>query len=621
MPLDILDSDGYYWSKGTVIHVRKIIPKGPPAGKSDSDPAKASVQPNNCFVTVRYEGWGSLLCEELPYPNERLALVTTYTKPFKCFVALSGLKKKDVNFNVKTESNKDVLNWTDVWPCKIFVKAPHQSNANAKNLLRNEDNIFVQPYMTYLLPHYLAKFMSHGGQWITEGNLQPWKDLGVNDNASEVTSVVYEIPPKSQGQQKGTDSYFVTNKFCQAYQTAQADPVPTKFPPGSFLIKNGSRGSPTSARTKPKKSNMPHQNVKAKVAIETVSSTKPEPEPVKRRCSEPIAKRKRSNPPQQITSKATTETASLMDPSPSLQHTMKRGGQSTNKRKRSNPPQQLPKAPTIETTSLMDPSPSLEPTKRRSSQTSATRRRSISPRPSSSKGSTTFETTTVPSVEPTSWLEHAPFLPPPIPITDMAFPNNGVRYLPGSNRWASVLRVAGNDLFAGSYTSQSEAAHATKLALQQSRGENGERGIETSKNSPRQDIGGLEVASSILPQTTRFLNFLEASNIPDAGKVSDLFNTSAESIVSAFEESQLRNNDQKQSSHTKFRLQDWMVKYYTHMQQLSELRPLVNSDVVIEEKNDRKKRRKQSRPRRLIQVKPMTDIGEKFINNVPARIS
>ncbi|KAL3799489.1 hypothetical protein ACHAW5_009323, partial [Stephanodiscus triporus] len=65
-----------------------------------------------------------------------------------------------------------------------------------------------------------------------------------------------------------------------------------------------------------------------------------------------------------------------------------------------------------------------------------------------------------------------PSLPSPIPILEKTHSNHGVRRLEVSKRWAPFLHVAGNDLFLGSYASQSEARRVVQLASAQSRREN-----------------------------------------------------------------------------------------------------------------------------------------------------
>jgi hypothetical protein len=594
MSLDILDSDSYYWSRGVIIHIKRITPKGPIV--KPPDPTK-----KNCLVTVRYEGWGSLLCEELSYPNERLAPVATYTKPIKCFAILSGLKPKDMGFAKNTKSsNNNVRNWTNAWPCRIHMRAPHQHNVHASNLLRNQNNFFVQPYMAYLLPHYLAKFMVHGGQWLAADHCRQWKDLKVKDTSIEITCVLHEMSPR--GQKKGTESYFVTSQFCQALRAAQSDPLPIELPTSQFHIWNGGYHDSNNSEEQ-QRANIHLPKSIAKIQMASLMESVPEPvtKPVKKRDkrgSQMNAKRKRLSPLHPATS---SKAAIKLSPSEKPK------------------PQPEPGLPLAH-----------EHVKRRGSQTSVTRRRSISPRPTSVKAASLATAPLPACVKPVSsslpsWSAHPPFLPPPIPISDMAFPNHGVRYLPDSSRWASVLRVSGNDLFVGSYESQAEAANCAKLALQQS-GSEKVSGVVESTDHNRNDVGGLEVAYGRTSRMTRSLHFLEPSSSPNnAGKLSDLFNTSAESIVSAFEETQSKK-DQKQSSsqNTRFRIQDWMIQHSTHnMQQLKEAALSGNTAVVknhfvfiVDVKNDEKahtKRRKQTNPRRLSQVSSVE--AEHYVTN------
>merc|ERR1712087_795627 len=91
-----------------------------------------------------------------------------------------------------------------------------------------------------------------------------------------------------------------------------------------------------------------------------------------------------------------------------------------------------------------------------------------------------------------------------------------------------------------------------------------------------------------------------------AGRIADLFNTPIESIVSAFEETQA-DVGQDTLSRPPFRLRDWMDQHYRHMQHLKELSPMSGQDVSnhfsfvanVNEDGIRRKRRKQSAPKRL----------------------
>lgn len=405
------------------------------------------------------------------------------------------------------------------------------------------------------------------------------ENLSVKDGSTDVTCLLQEL--SSRGQKTGTASYFVTNKFCQAYRTAQADPLPVELPASLFPKQQEDRHDSRNGLEQKMSISHPPPKITTAPLIEPVPKPtpklkpKPLPKPEKSRDSKTSVKRKRNNSPHPTTSSKVA----------------------------------------IKTPPPVKPKP--EPVKRRGSQTNSTRRRSISPRPLISKAATSLSSETAPlpavvkSTASTSWFERPPFLPPPIPIADMAFPNQGVRHLPDSNRWASVVRVSGNELFVGFSGSQSEAAYGTKLALELSREENepGGVGVETT-NDQRADFGGLDLM-------THFPNFPSASHISEAaGKLSDLFNTSAESIVSAFEEAQSKK-DQKQSSDVssaRFRLQDWVTMHSTHnMQQLKDMvlsdetTNVVSNDFafVVDVKSDEnvhRIRRKKSNPRRLPQI-------------------
>ena len=152
-----------------------------------------------------------------------------------------------------------------------------------------------------------------------------------------------------------------------------------------------------------------------------------------------------------------------------------------------------------------------------------------------------------------------PTLPPPIPITDMAYPDQGVRRLPGSNRWAGILNVSGNDIFLGSYTSQSEAASAVKQA----------------------QLGGKSRQYD-----------------PNAGRLSDLLNTPIEAIVSAFEETQ--QGDQRLSSPPRFRIQDWTAQHSKHVQHLNSSEFSFMVQVKSDNVNACNKKRKKGKPKRLV---------------------
>lgn len=178
----------------------------------------------------------------------------------------------------------------------------------------------------------------------------------------------------------------------------------------------------------------------------------------------------------------------------------------------------------------------------------------------------------------------APTLPAPIEITDTAYPNQGVRRLPASNRWASTLRVAGNDLFIGTYASQSEALYAAKCASAQSRNEGSQGFAASTDSNKRPHVPNFE-KDSPLGST--------------AGKVADLFNTSIESIVSAFEE---RQSNQRQSPQPPFRARDWVAQHSRYVHTIPLSGRYTNNYFSVNVKVDgasSDKRRKKSIPNRL----------------------
>lgn len=195
----------------------------------------------------------------------------------------------------------------------------------------------------------------------------------------------------------------------------------------------------------------------------------------------------------------------------------------------------------------------------------------------------------------------APFLPPPIPIKDIAYPGQGVRRIPDSNRWAGILRGPGNEIFLGSYTSQTEAAYAVKLASAQSKSENSPNVVGSTKES-----GGPIKNTLHLPH---FPNFQEESPFgSNAGRIADLMNTPIESIVSAFEDTQQLTSNQKQSTQPRLRLRDWRAQHHRHVQHLNDLLPMSGQDVrdnfplIVNVKDNgsaSRKRRKHSAPKRL----------------------
>jgi hypothetical protein len=506
MPLDILDDD-VTWNLARIVRVSR--------------------EDDKCYVTVRYEGWGSKWDVELPYPNERLARVFTFTRQVKGFVSLLGSNKVDIGDKSSIPghlllNNSD--NWTDAWPCKVSFRMPHHNRESACDVLRTEDKVYVQPYMAYALPGSVQHHMTHGGQWVDTSRLLPWKDLDVDNNSVNIPKriCILQEMTSSRGQTVGNDPalsssqgikfYYFIKAFCDAYRMAQSDWIQGRLPPQALskgaLLKDEYRTFPDDLGGDPTD------------GFQYSGSLTP------RKWASDNANR----------NVATNH---------SLNHPRHR------------------EAPKI----------------------------AFAPVPS---------------------------LPPPIPVTEKAYFHQGVRRLEVSNRWAGVLHVAGNDLFVGSYASQSEAHRAVRLASAQSRRENCQ-GVATGAKHGQRDSSGLKFEDRT-PHLTRFPEFDVDSSLfaPNAARLADLFNTPAESVVSAFEETQqLMSGDDRLSLEHEFRLREWIGQHYSHGQHLQELALKSGEDILsntyilaVSVKYDGKignKRRKLSHPKRLQQHLSLID--------------
>ena len=224
MPLDILDDD-FTWNLARIVRV--------------------SYEDDKCYVTVQYEGWGSKWDVELPYPNERLARVFTYTRQVRGFVTLLGSNKVEIGDKTSIPGHlllKNSDNWTDAWPCKVSFRMPRHNEESACDFLRTEDKVYVQPYMAYALPGSVQKHMTHGGQWVDTSRLLPWKDLDVNNPFNvPVRICILQEMTSSRGQPVGNDPalsssqdrkfYYFIKVFCDAYRMAQSDWIQGRLPP------------------------------------------------------------------------------------------------------------------------------------------------------------------------------------------------------------------------------------------------------------------------------------------------------------------------------------------------------------------------------------------------------
>lgn len=475
-----------------------------------------------CLVTIRYEGWGKEWDETVPYPNNRLSRMFTYTKKVKCFVTMLGGQKHSPSQTGSAElMNIDPLNWTKVWPCVATFRMPHPGQANtsaAFACLRGQGSrIFIRPYLAYMLPKTVQRRMVHGGHWVDGGKILSWKELDLNNSfvSSSGNSILRELPPAGVevGAAAGTAYCFVHN-FYQAYRAARSDWIKGHLPPNAvwegallrdeYRVRNVGGDAIDGVRYS---GSFDIKKVEVKeVKVNEVGKNS-------KKCSVPTTTgedKRESNQGCDANAFAKSENSAHL------------------------PAMKVPFVP-------------------------------------------------------------APSLPPAIPINDLVYPDQGVRRLADSNRWASILRVGATDIFLGSYTSQSEAAYAVNLALVQSEREN------------CQIANGKENSSRAAPLMPHLPNFqVHTSPASNAGRIADLFNTPIESIVSAFEKTQAEIG-QDTPPRLPFRLRDWMDQHYRHMQHLKELSPMGGQDAGdqftfvanVKDDSSRRKRRKQSTPKRL----------------------
>jgi len=140
--VDIRDPD-HIWSSGRVIAIK---------GKTKT--------------TIRYDGWDSGWDETLEWQNnDRLSIVSAYTKRYKCMVDLYGMS---------TQKSKS---FCPLWPCIVNCRMPDPVNLGGMELLRTEPNIFIEPYGMHndLLPNSVLTI--NGGIWIRVSRIKIWKDL------------------------------------------------------------------------------------------------------------------------------------------------------------------------------------------------------------------------------------------------------------------------------------------------------------------------------------------------------------------------------------------------------------------------------------------------------------
>jgi len=201
---------------------------------------------------------------------------------------------------------------------------------------------------------------------------------------------------------------------------------------------------------------------------------------------------------------------------------------------------------------------------------------------------------------------------------DMINEIQGVRRLTGrKNRWGAVLKVSGNDIFLGSYTSPTEAAHAVNLAKEESkmRSTSGEGSRFIGSESSLADVHDIpseKISESLMDTETakdeelsaRISKYLspkyqsekqaeERHKDQDEDEPSDnlranvMTKPTIESVIAKFEEAQKAGYQPKV-----FDLQAYMAEHdkkYTYL-----------LDVKNDSTNISNKRRKKSTPKRLV---------------------
>jgi hypothetical protein len=156
------------------------------------------------------------------------------------------------------------------------------------------------------------------------------------------------------------------------------------------------------------------------------------------------------------------------------------------------------------------------------SRPSGTYSRSTSPVPTTSSKTMPLQT-----------IPESPFLRSSTLIS-YEFP--GVRRLPNSNRWASIVTIAGSDIFLGSFLTQTEAVQARKLALEQI--------SDTKATTAANDSSYNETKQSSTNKASW------AQSRTEVGPIIDLLKIPVEAVVSSFEES---------NTQASFHLHDWVV--------------------------------------------------------------
>jgi hypothetical protein len=158
MRLEIRDAD-YIWSSGFIVHI--------------------SSKGKQTMVTVASDGWGRQWDEVMPWPNDRLAKLYTYTKQVKCNLDLiRKLKSRKPSRQELEKLPKHVKRvYSTLWPGTAQFRMPHPGVKHARYALRLEEKVYVKPYGLKFLPKAIQDLMVHdGGCWLHHSKLRLWRD-------------------------------------------------------------------------------------------------------------------------------------------------------------------------------------------------------------------------------------------------------------------------------------------------------------------------------------------------------------------------------------------------------------------------------------------------------------
>lgn len=140
---------------------------------------------SNNTIKVRFEGWGPEYNETISWTSERLKPLYTFTKSVKCLVDLLEMKPGVPKQHELVSPNTKKA-YSNLWPCKVQFRMPHpfvegqadkDECLNAKEFLKEEPNVFVQPYSMVSLPDYVRDMLDRdGGIWLDAKRLRLWSD-------------------------------------------------------------------------------------------------------------------------------------------------------------------------------------------------------------------------------------------------------------------------------------------------------------------------------------------------------------------------------------------------------------------------------------------------------------